>query len=225
MTTTFFIVWAVILVFDGALMAWLTWAAESERFGKYRIRKPKPSQRLNWWRQTINTNLNQILSLVMYLAFFYFCGSWVFYSGWPGLTTVLGESLGVLLLYDFMYYFAHRAAHHPWGMRHVHGLHHRVRFPTATQSVFAHPAENMGGVGLLLLATLLLGPVSTTSFLVIFFVHSTVNIIVHSNLAFPHPVFRLFNFWAEKHDGHHAKIHYNYASIFPFWDQAFGTSK
>lgn len=225
MTATFFICWALILVFDGVLISGLTWAAESKRFGKYRIRTPKDYQKIPKRRRVVNTNLNNVLSLLFFLLFFYYCGDWVFYDEVPSLTTLFGESLGVLLLYDFMYYFAHRAAHHPKGMRYVHGIHHRVRFPTSNESIFLHPAETLGGLGLLLLAMIILGPISPISFLVVFFVHSTANIIVHSNLIIPHPAFKLFNFWAEKHDAHHGKIHYNYASIFPFWDQAFGTYK
>jgi hypothetical protein len=38
MDTTFFALWVATLLFDGLLMAGLTWAATSARFGKYRIR-------------------------------------------------------------------------------------------------------------------------------------------------------------------------------------------
>lgn len=225
MNTTFFICWGAILAFNGALMAFLSWAAESERFNKYRIRTPKEYQKIPWRRRVINTNLNGALSVSLFLAFFYYLGGMTLYSGWPGVTDFIGETLGVLLLYDLMYYFAHRAMHHPKGMKYVHGVHHFVRFPTSNESVYLHPGETLGGLGLLLLSIVVLGPISTVSFLVVFFVHSVANILVHSNLIIPHPAFKLFNFWAEKHDIHHGKIRYNYASIFPFWDQAFGTYK
>lgn len=225
MTTTFFICWVAILAFNGALQTGLTRAADSERFNQYRIRTPREYQKIPWRRRVVNTSLNGVLAVSLFLAFFYYLGDYALYSGWPGATGLLGEALGVLLLYDFMYYFAHRAAHHPKGMKYVHGVHHFVRFPTAQESIYLHPGETLGGLGLLLLAIVILGPISTVSFLVAFFVHSMANILVHSNLIIPHPAFKLFNFWAEKHDTHHSKIRYNYASIFPFWDQAFGTYK
>lgn len=226
MDGTFFAAWAAILAFDGVLMAWLTWAATaSPRFSRLRIRTPAPGQALPPLRKRVNTMLNNVLSLLIFAAFFWFLGAGSLYAGWPGPTRFLGEVLGVLLLYDLMYYFFHRAMHIRGLMRYCHAVHHRVRATVADESIFIHPLENLGGLGLLVLALWLLGPVSTVSFLAIFFLHSTINIIVHSNLVFPHPAFRLFNFWAEKHDIHHHKARNNYASIFPFWDQAFGTAE
>lgn len=220
---SFFIGWAIILAFDGVLMHFLTWAARSERFGRYRIRNGV--NRITPARKQINTNLNNIFSLCIFAAYFYFLGEKTLYAGTPRAVTFIGEVLSVLLLYDFMYYFFHRIMHHPRLMKYVHGIHHYVRNPLADESIYLHPAETFGGLGLLILAIVILGPISSTSFLVIFFIHSTANIIVHSNLVFPHPAMRLFNFWVIKHDIHHNKVRDNYASLFPFWDQAFGTAK
>lgn len=224
MNTTFFYIWIGILAFDGILMYFLVWAANYPPLNQYRIRTPKNYQ-IPRARKWTNTSLNNLFSLLIFISFFYFLGDHYLVPGWPGATTLFGESLGVLLLYDFMYYFFHRGMHHPKVLKYVHKTHHYVRFPTASESIFLHPAETAGGLGLLILAIVIIGPISAASFLVIFFVHSTVNIIVHGNIVIPHPAFRLFNFWAEKHDVHHAKLNYNYASIFPFWDQAFGTYK
>jgi sterol desaturase/sphingolipid hydroxylase (fatty acid hydroxylase superfamily) len=224
MNTTFFICWGLILAFDGVLMGTLTWAATSEKYRKYRIRTPK-SYEIPRGRKIINTQLNNILSLSMFGAFAYFLGDRVLYAGWPGITGLLGQALGILLLYDFMYYFLHRAGHHPKVMKYVHGVHHFVRYPTSDESIYLHPGETLAGVGLLLLAVVIVGPVSTVSFLVMFAIYSSVNIIVHSNLVIPHPAFRLFNFWTTTHDVHHSKVRHNYASIFPFWDQMFGTHR
>lgn len=220
MDTTFFICWGLILAFDGILMATLDWPG----FVKYRIRT-SPTPQISPARKRINTGLNNVLSLLIFASFFYFLGDTSMVPGWPGLTKFFGEVLGVLLLYDFMYYFFHRAMHIRKVMRFCHAVHHRVRFPTAGESIFLHPLENIGGLGLLILAIVILGPISTISFLAIFLIHSAINLIVHSNLVIPHPAFRLFNFWVVKHDVHHHKARNNYASIFPFWDQAFGTAE
>ncbi|HXG28832.1 MAG TPA: sterol desaturase family protein [Nevskiales bacterium] len=222
MDTTFFLLWGAILAFDGLLMAGLTWAAHSEKYRKYRIRTPERDD-IPPRRKTINTSLNNVMSLLIFVAYFYFLGEQTLYAGWPGVTRLLGETLGVLLLYDFMYYFYHRGMHVPKVMKYLHGVHHFVRHTTSDKSIYLHPGEAIGGLGLLILAIVILGPISTTAFLLVFFLHSSINIIVHSNLVFPHPAFRLFNFWAIRHDIHHHKVRYNYASIFPFWDQAFGT--
>jgi sterol desaturase/sphingolipid hydroxylase (fatty acid hydroxylase superfamily) len=225
MTTGFFIAWGAILVFDGLLMAWLTWAAtKSARFSRYRHRPPQMPP-LDPRQKRVNTMLNNAFSLLIFAAFVWFLGERVFYAGTPGAATLLGEVLGVLLLYDFMYYFFHRGMHLRGVMRYCHAVHHRVRSPLSDESIFLNPLETLGGLGLLCLATVILGPVSTTSWLLIFFIHSVANIIVHSNLRFPHPALRLFNFWVETHNVHHQKARNNYASIFQFWDQAFGTAE
>lgn len=224
MDTTFFIVWGVMLAFNGLLMHGLGWAAEKSRLAKYRIRTPKGYQ-IPPLRKWLNITGNGLFSLCIFGSFFYFLGDTYLYKGLPTPAGFVGETLGVLLLYDFMYYFLHRIMHHRLVLQYVHRTHHLVRFPTAPESIFLHPAENFAGLGLLLLAMMILGPVSATSFLIVFFVHAVINVLVHSNLEIPHPAFRLFNFWTTKHDIHHNRMNYNYASIFPFWDQAFGTDK
>lgn len=223
MDQNFFIAWGAILLFDGLLFAGLTWAAKT---GYTHLRaRPPQNPPIPPTLKIVNTQLNNILSLAIFGAYFYFLGERTLYSGWPGLLTFFGEVLGVLLLYDFMYYFFHRAMHIRSVMRYCHAVHHRVRSPVSNESIFLHPLENIGGLGLLILAIVILGPVSSVSFLTIFAIHSIVNIIVHSNLNIPHPAFRLFNFWVAKHNVHHLRARNNYASIFPFWDQAFGTSE
>lgn len=224
MDSTFFAIWIGILLFNGILLYALTWAATSPPLDRYRIRPPKPCK-ISKWRRQINTGLNNLLALLIFIAFLYHLGPTVLYAGWPGAAHFFGETLGVLLLYDFMYYLYHRGLHHPKLMKHIHGVHHFIRHPTASESIFIHPLEQIGALSLLIVAMLVLGPISTISFLAIFFIYSTVNIIVHANVVFPHPGFRMFNFWVEKHDIHHDKVKHNYASIFPFWDLALGTYK
>lgn len=224
MTTSFWISLAVIFALLGILQAGLDWAVVSDRFKKYRMRTPGlqyPGPQHKW----LNVALNNVLALAMLAAFLYYLGPQVMYPEWPGVAHLFGETFAVLLLYDFGYYFYHRAMHHPKAMKFVHGMHHKVRFPIASESVFLNPLEQMGAFALLYGVIVLLGPISEISFLTMFFLYSSINIIVHCNLIFPHPAFRLFNFWVAKHDAHHDKFRYNYASIFPFWDQAFGTFK
>lgn len=224
MDTMFFVAWAAILAFDGVLMGVLTWAATSKRYGHLRAKPPQPHP-IDPAQKRINTQLNNLLSLAIFAAFFYYLGDRVLYAGWPGAAHFLGEVLGVLLLYDFMYYFFHRLMHHRALMRYCHNVHHRVRSPLSNESIFLNPLETMGGVSLVILAVVLIGPISTTSFLAMFAIYSSANIIVHSNLIIPHPAFRLFNFWVETHNVHHQRARNNYASIFPFWDQMFGTAE
>jgi len=223
MNTMFFIILGIILTLDGFLMVGLSWAAESSPLKKYRIRTPT-TYRIPKSKKVINVSLNGLLALSFFIAMFYYFGDNLVSDQPVGGVTVFGEVLASLMLYDFMYYFLHRGMHNPKFMKYVHGVHHYVRFPTSAESTYLHPAENLAGLGLLFTAIMVIGPVSVASFLIIFFIHTTANIIVHSNLDIPHPAFKLFNYWARKHDLHHGKhLNRNYASIFPFWDMMFGT--
>jgi len=223
MDLQFFIILGVILAFDGVLMSFMAWAAQSSSLKQYRIRTPT-TYRIPKLKKAINIGLNGMLSMVFFAAMLYHFGDYLMDHEPVNGVAIFGEVLASLLLYDFMYYFLHRGMHHPKFMKYVHGVHHYVRFPTSTESIYLHPVENLAGLGLLCIAMMLVGPISTVSFLIVFFIHSTVNILVHSNLVLPHPAFKLFNFWAVKHDLHHGKhLNRNYASIFPFWDQMFGT--
>lgn len=223
MDLQFFIILGAILLFDGVLMFFMAWAAQSSSLKRYRIRTPT-TYRIPKAKKAINISLNATLSLVFFAAVLYHFGDALIYDGPVRGVTLFGEVLASLLLYDFMYYFLHRGMHHPKFMKYVHGVHHYVRFPTSAESIYLHPAENLAGLGLLCIAMAIVGPVSAVAFLIIFFIHSTVNILVHANLNLPHPAFKLLNFWAIKHDIHHGKhLNRNYASIFPFWDLMFGT--
>ncbi len=221
MTTSFIAAWIAILVWDGLLMAALDWAAKGPWRGR-RVRGPGTNH-IPPARKLINTGLNNLLALLIFISFLLLFGERALYPGWPGMAHLLGETLAVLLVYDLAYYFYHRGLHHPRLMKWIHGVHHRVRYPTASESIYLHPLEQIGALSMLLGAMLLFGPISELSFLAIFLIHSTANIVVHANVLLPHPALRLFNFWVQRHDIHHDKFRHNYASIFPFWDQAFGT--
>jgi sterol desaturase/sphingolipid hydroxylase (fatty acid hydroxylase superfamily) len=141
------------------------------------------------------------------------------------MVTIFGEVLGVLLVYDFIYYWFHRVFHKKELMIYMHGVHHKMRFPTAMDATYLNPLENFGGLAILFIAISLFAPVSEVSFILIIVIHAFINIIVHTNMVLPHPIFMLTNFWAIKHDAHHGKhLNKNYANIFPYWDQMFGTS-
>lgn len=223
MNSTFIYGFVGILVFMGVLIYAFDYMAKSPKYARYRIR-PFEKNRYSDAKRTINTHLNSIMSALLYvLIFYYFSDYFLYESFWPGLATLLGEVLGTLLLYDFLYYFYHRAAHHPKMMRYMHGVHHHVRNPTAGESTYLNPLEPIGAIIILFVSTWIVGPISSLGFLLVFFVYALTNVIVHCSLIFPHPAFRLFNFWVRAHDAHHQSLKFNYSNIFPFWDQMFGT--
>jgi len=224
LTSSFWTVFWALTAFAGVLALSLDYLAKAPRFAQHRIR-PFAKNRYSEARRIINTTLNQLLSLLLFVAFFVYFGDRVFANIWqPGAARLIGEVLGVLLLYDFVYYWFHRAAHHPLLMRYMHGMHHWVRHPTATQSTYLNPLEPTGALLILFGAIWLFAPISHQSFALIYFIYSATNLIVHSSLVPQHPALRLFSYWARKHDAHHQLFRVNYANIFPFWDALFGTT-
>jgi sterol desaturase/sphingolipid hydroxylase (fatty acid hydroxylase superfamily) len=216
----FFVVFGCELLMEGLVMGFLTYLVNYSSM-RYRPEQESP---IPIPLRVFNTNMNNLLALVVWGVYFHYWGDSTMYdNARPGFFTMCWEVFAVLVVYDFFYWGFHRVMHYPKLMPYCHGVHHRVRSPTADQSTYLHPLETVGGLACLIFAIRLLGPISKFSFLVLFGIHSTVNIIVHSNLQIPHGTFWLFNFWVQKHDVHHFKMVNNYASIFPFADLLFGT--
>ncbi len=141
------------------------------------------------------------------------------------LLDVAADVCATLMLYDFLYYFMHRFLFHEWkAMRRVHTVHHTNKFPTAFESLYMHPLENLMGLGLLMVCTAIVGPVSVPAFGVIFAIYSWLNLVIHSGLDFDRPGLRAFGYMARKHARHHASMRAgNYASITPIPDLLFDT--
>ncbi|WP_419930668.1 sterol desaturase family protein [Candidatus Poriferisodalis sp.] len=222
---TYEVVGGLVVVFSviGALGAAAVWAFNSQRFGKYRTATPAPIRVSNPQRHR-NIALNSTLSLACYAVAISVAPRWLYATEPTGIAVFAAQVVGALVIYDVLYYVMHRAMHLPRLMRLVHGVHHRVRYPTARDSLYLHHAELMAGIMLLLVAVAVVGPVSTWAFLTIVLVHGLINVIVHTNLVFPHPLFALWNHWVMRHHRHHAgHLDRNYATIFPFWDRLLGT--
>ena len=155
--------------------------------------------------------------------------SWLFADGAVAWWRVPVEALVVLLLYDFMYYFMHRFPFHEWKrFKKIHAVHHRIRNPSAIDSLYLHPVENLAGLVLLWVATALVGlvagPVHVLSFGIAFVVYTTMNVLVHAGLEWKVFPLTVLGGIARRHDKHHANMAAgNYANLFPFWDRMFGT--
>ena len=201
-----------------------TWAAGSERYQKYRIRKPgrDPLAKVSRFKQVSEA---LVFDIIFYIAYLVLAYDWLIQDGSVGLLTMFGQVLAILLIYDFMFYWVHRLFHHPFLMRHVHGVHHKVRFPKAIDDYYLHPIDSLWVTTLFFSSIAIVGPLSTTSFIVTLFVYVFINNSLHSGLNLPHPLFTLTNYLARRHEVHHGKkASANFGSIFPFWDMMFGTN-
>lgn len=232
MTLSLFLIIAAIIVLSGGVGAWYQWAAYSDKYKQYRIRTPEV-ERITIKDRMKVTPIGTSVSVAFIFGMLYFFGdSFIDFQTVGGeivyskasILTIFGETVGILLFYDFMYYWGHRTMHSPAIMKRVHAIHHRARFPVAADSLFVSVTENLVGLGLLFISMALFSPLNAVSFLLIFAIYTLTNIIVHVNMVLPHPVFKLFNFWAKQHDVHHGvSLTHNYCNIFPYWDMLFGT--
>ena len=172
----------------------------------------------------------QVVNIGVSLAILFGSAVWLHARLFTTAPTSLGrmalQAVGILAVYDLVYYGVHRFSfHHRKAMRHLHGLHHSARTPSARESLYTHPVEIAVGLGLFVLSTWLVGPVHVWAFLVANLVYSELNIIIHSGIDFPSGPMSLFNLWARKHHGHHGvDMNRNYGSVSPLWDILLRTS-
>ncbi len=170
---------------------------------------------------------NSIVSIVFMtvcsIAFYDF----LIYGGEVSLWRIPLEIVLVTLIYDFLYYAVHRFPFHDWKLlRRVHSIHHKTQHPRGIDSLLLHPAETCIGLGAFLASVMLVGGVHVYSFAVLFVGYTTINVINHAGINFPHFPFRTLGLLAVKHDKHHHSMRSgNYAFLTSIPDTLFGTAE
>lgn len=220
-----YILVGAVLALDTALLALLVWAYHSPRLAAHRL-GGGPPMRVTWPHRLKTMSVTSVLSLATVLGVTYVFHDRLLHvrpvSGW----TIAAQTAGILIVYDFAYYFVHRAMHHPKLLRAVHGVHHRARNPSALESFYQHPLELLAGLTLLFGSTWLIGPVHERTFAATFLVYSTVNILVHAGLESRVALLAPFDFLVRKHHAHHASdLNKNFSTLTPLPDWVFGTAR
>jgi sterol desaturase/sphingolipid hydroxylase (fatty acid hydroxylase superfamily) len=219
----FYTIVVAILATDGLLLGFLAYAYHAKRFEAYRI-SMKESMKVPNAARLRNIAFISVLSLMAVFGMTYVVYPFTFHQQVMPAWRFAYEILAILLVYDFAYYWLHRGMHHKKVMKYVHAVHHEVHNPTAMESFYLHPIELFSGLALLIACTWLIGPVHMYSFFVVFFVHTTLNITVHSGLTSKNWLLFPIDHLTKKHYIHHAgNYDNNYASLTPFWDMLFGT--
>jgi sterol desaturase/sphingolipid hydroxylase (fatty acid hydroxylase superfamily) len=141
------------------------------------------------------------------------------------------EIVGILLIFDFMYYLTHRFLFHGDPLRKVHALHHQARKPTFIDSLYVHPLETFIGLSLFLLSIPIVGliegtPVNTFSAAIATLIFTQLNTLNHVYTQLPRDrwLFRTVDYITGVHAAHHVDMsHGNYATLTMFYDKLFGT--
>ncbi len=213
------------MVLSAFTMVAVVWGFYSPVSANIRIRVEK-ERKLKGWPVALRIGLNGLFSSTLVYVFALALQRFLFYTGRPSLGRFVYEPVAVLLVYDFLYYLLHRYPFHAWpGLREVHAMHHRAKYPIAFDSLYLNPIETLCGLTLLTFCTWLVGPISVHSFALIFLVYSQMNILVHCGLDLPGAL-KPFGFMARKHDAHHRHMKAgNFASLTPIWDRLFRTAE
>lgn len=213
------------------LLGGLAWAYRAPRLAEHRI-VPGPGMQVPWPNRMRSMSMTSVLSLSIVIGTLYFGYRFLISEAAQPAWVIALEALGILVLYDFVYYGLHRAMHHPRLLRAVHGVHHRARNPSALESLYQHPAELIAGLGLLFGATWAVGLASGAggvhplAFGLAFFAYSTLNVLVHSGLQWKTPMLAPIDFLTKKHHiHHHDDPNKNFATLTPLPDLLFGTRK
>ncbi len=217
-----------IMALDAGLLVFLAWAYASPRFASHRI-SPMPPLKVSARKRVVHIIGNSTLSLLFVGAMIAALSGFAFRTDGARLWRIPVDLLAIVLIYDFAYYWMHRLMHHRKLMRYVHAVHHRARNPSALESFYLHPIELFAGLALIHLSVAgyaaLAGPIHVYAYALVFLVHSTLNILVHSGLVFGHWMLAPIDALARKHSVHHKDdFGRNYASLTPFPDRIFGTS-
>jgi sterol desaturase/sphingolipid hydroxylase (fatty acid hydroxylase superfamily) len=215
---------SVVFGIDAVLIGLLVWAYHSPRFAQNRT-SAATSLRVSWSTRAQVMGTISTLSLVTVFAVLHaFYGSVIHDRPVEPMTVAL-QTIGVLVLYDFAYYFLHRLMHVKRLMRWVHGVHHRARNPSALESFYLHPVELLAGLALFFASVWVVGPVHVYSFIIAFFIYSTMNILVHAGIVMGGRLLWPVDFLAKKHHVHHMDdFGKNYSSLTPLPDLLFGTA-
>jgi len=138
-----------------------------------------------------------------------------------------------MVIEDTLFYWAHRALHHPAIYGPVHKVHHSYKTSIGLASEYAHPIEFIFSnavpfsTGPLLCGVLTGTGMHYLSFFMWSMLRTGETVDGHSGFEFPWSPYRLLPFSGSStaHDFHHSVNIGNYASFFTWWDHWMGTDQ
>lgn len=143
----------------------------------------------------------------------------------PSWSTIVLQILFFFLVEDYFNYWIHRWLHSPWLYKHVHSVHHTYDTPFAIVAAYAHPFEVVAQAIPTFLGPLAVSPHLYT--LMLWQVFRNLEAIdIHSGYELPYSLKQLIPMYAgaKHHDYHHYMHSGNFASVFTWCDQMYGTN-
>jgi sterol desaturase/sphingolipid hydroxylase (fatty acid hydroxylase superfamily) len=221
---SFHVALGITFAVDALLLGVLGWMFHQERFAKWHIRERMEMKGVSKRQYLLNIVPNSLLSTIATIGLIYGLSPWTMTTEMPAWWVMVVQGFAILFVYDFAYYGLHRFFHARQVFPLVHVVHHRARFPHAIDSLYQSPVELFSGLGLFMAVVLVIGPIHWSVFVTLFFLYSTLHIVIHSGMIFPHRAFAVINDLTMKHHRHHLNKHgHNFASVTPLPDYLFGT--
>jgi len=218
----------LVLMLSGALMGLLALIYHSPLGKAIRIRDAPPAK-VSDAKFRRNVSLNAMISLVLTYVLSVAVDVLVVDTHGVTLRQWLGQTVAILMLFDFSYYCVHRYPFHEWKiLRKVHAVHHVIRSPSAVDSLYLHPLEGFLGQTLFFTCVVVvgkfIGSVNVYAFISAFLVYTVLNIVVHCGLDMKIFPLSIFSALARRHDEHHRHMQAkNYGSVSPLPDLLLGT--
>jgi len=147
-------------------------------------------------------------------------------ESFPGPLTIFWQILLFMVIEDALFYWGHRALHHPSIYGYIHKVHHRFTYSVSIAATATHPVEYfISNIVPFVAGPTLLGAHCVTLYVWVVFRQSE-TITNHSGYALPWSMFSLLPFQgsATDHDLHHSKNTGNFGSLFNWWDWFCGTA-
>jgi len=141
------------------------------------------------------------------------------------------DMLRGVIVEDFVFYFLHRALHHPLLYSAIHKVHHEYKAPFHISAMYASITEFfVADIFPLMCGFLTASHWSTALGFVAYRLYLTTE--AHSGYSFPWALDNIldsngiyFFSGSKHHDAHHEKFNCNYGSNLYFWDWLLGTSE
>lgn len=159
-----------------------------------------------------------LLAITAYVVF----PAWAWMGGQlgrplPSVFEIGWQLLAMILLQDTIFYWSHRALHHPKLFRAIHVKHHTFRYVRGHAAEYSHPVESISNL-IALMGPAIVLKVHLLTFAIWMLVRICETVFAHSGYA--------FNGLASRHAFHHLYAAKGcLGSFFGVWDRIMGTDK
>lgn len=174
-------------------------------------------------RITINTTI--LIALMSLLWPFFRHINTIHLGELPAWYIIAGQLIFFVILDDFLYYWMHRGMHQRWILKHIHGVHHRIKNTCALDGNYFHWVEFVATGLLALLPPLLVGAHLYVLYLWII-IRQFEAADGHSGYDIPYNPVKLIPCYhgAIYHDFHHAKFKGNFSGFLSYLDGWMGNT-